>query len=121
MMGRVLPFLLLCACATAASPRVATPGGFAARVVKVDPPDAGHSFVVAVVQLTNATEHPVTVDRYVIEWEGGSARSDRDPFVVPPGASVWRRLDTRSYDADAVGDSHVTVETDTAYATSILR
>jgi len=100
---------------------MATSGGFAARVVAVDPPGDEHSFVVAVVQLTNATEHPVTVDRYVVDWAGGSAGSDRDPFVVPPGASVWRRLDTRSYDAKAVRDGRVTVETDTAYAASVVR
>jgi len=100
---------------------VATPGTFAARVASVDPPDAERSFVVAVVQLINLSEHPVTVDRYILEWEGGSARSDRDPFVVPPGATVWRRLDTRSYDANAVGAGHITVETETAVSASALR
>ena len=120
-MGRVLSFLLLCACATV-SPRAAkAPGSFAARVISAELPDADHSFVVAVVQLTNPSEHAVTVDRFVVEWPGGSAASDRDRFVVPPGATVWRRIDTRSYDPNAIAGGHVTVETDTAVTTSVLR
>ena len=119
-MGRVLPFLLLCACASAPAPARA-PGSLAARVASVDPPDAEHRFVVAVVQLTNPSEHPVSVDRFVVEWDGGSAGSDRDRFVVPPGATVWRRIDTRSYDPNAVAAGHVTVETDRAVSASILR
>lgn len=119
-MHRVLPFLLLCACATA-TPAAKAPGSFAARVASVDPPDSDHRFVVAVVQLTNPSEHPLSVDRYVVEWEGGSARSARDRFVVPPGATVWRRIDTRSYDPSAVAAGHVTVETDTAFTASVLR
>jgi len=119
-MGRALPFLLLCACATA-PPAARGSGSLAARVESVHPPDAEHSFVVAVVQLTNPSDHPVSVDRFVVEWEGGSAGSDRDRFVVPPGATVWRRIDTRSYDPKAVAGGHVTVETDQAYSASILR
>jgi hypothetical protein len=121
VMGRVLPFLLLWACASATPPRVTTPGSLGARVDSVDPPEGDRRFVVAVVQLTNPSEHPITVDRYIVDWEGGSARSERDRFVVPPGATVWRRLETRAYDPTAVAAGHVTVETDTAFIASVLR
>lgn len=120
-MGRVLPFLLLWACASAPPPRAAAPGNLGARVDSVDAPEGDRRFVVAVVQLTNPSDHPITIDRYVVEWDGGSARSDRGRFVVPPGATVWRRLETRAYDPAAVAAGHVTVETDTAFVASTLR
>ncbi len=119
---RALAALLVAACASAPPPR---PGGgdaaFAAQVVAVDPPGTRDApFAVAVVQFTNATDRPIVVRRYTLTWASGQASSDLEPIVVPPGASVQRRLDTHAYDAASTALGKVVVETPTAARASAV-
>jgi len=109
-----------CAGATPAVRPVATEGAVAARIVEVEPPGGGSRFATAVVQFTNGSERPIVVRRFTLEWDGGQATSIVERLVVPPGGTVQRRFDTRSYDAAAVRDGRVVIETPSAVRASVL-
>jgi hypothetical protein len=115
---RALVFLLAGACASAPPP--APSEAFAARVASVSPPGRDRPFVAVVIQFTNATERPITVRGYRLEWAGGSQDAVPETMVVPPGGALSRRLETRSYDAAAVGAGRVLVDTPAATRASVL-